>query len=170
MTSKDTKLQLLAESEEEIQVLERALIDLRSEVQQLEWRRRKLEEHSRVLRELIEGPGEPPSLPDSAAGSEEGRVVVEEVPESEPEAKRNTTPQITRAEAIRQVLADAPGPLSPKEIAHRLPDFGRDGQDTARDVSAALEGLKRGGDVRRVERARWALETSGAERASQASR
>ena len=64
--------------------------------------------------------------------------------------------QMARTDAIQEVMAQTPEPLSPAEVVGRLRARGRT-DDTPHNVSAALSYLQRQGRVRSLGRGQWVL-------------
>jgi hypothetical protein len=125
---------------------EALLAEARVELQQIDERIKLLQcEQYGVQLALARLRREPP--PPLAAGDQ---------PHDDDEAQGGGTSwsELSRAEAVLRVLSDAGAPLGRLEIASRLVDVGRDGDDPDA-VSAALAYLRRTHRVERSGGGRW---------------
>jgi hypothetical protein len=126
---------LLADAEEQLRRLEEEVASLQAERYglQLALARRRSEPAPGLP---VAGTGGPADVPDRAAW--------EPVP----------WPELSRAEAVHQVLLEEPGPVSRGAITDRLAEVGRVGDDPD-SVSAALAYLRRTGRARRTGLGQW---------------
>lgn len=113
-------------------------------------RLRRFLEEARVLAKMYGG-----ATPSSRGPAQEAANSVENV-DGPSRSEVRKWRKLTRGAAIKRVLADAPGPMSPAQIRDRLEAHGRQG-DAPKYVSSELHHLREREEVARLGRGEWAL-------------